>query len=59
MGFDAAMAILHKDTGSHFDPGVMAAFSAIARNTFDHLASASEDDARTLMEERVRVHFGM
>jgi len=59
MGFDAAMAILHQDTGSHFDPGVMAAFGAIARNTFDRLASTSEDDARALMEERVRVHFGM
>jgi len=59
MGFDAAMAILHKDSGSHFDPGVMATFSTIARKTFDRLAQASEDDARTLMEERVRVHFGM
>jgi HD-GYP domain-containing protein (c-di-GMP phosphodiesterase class II) len=59
MGFDAAMAILEKDTGSHFDPGVMAAFNAIARKTFDRLAQASEDDAKALMEERVRVHFGM
>jgi len=59
IGFDAAMAILDKDTGSHFDPGVMAAFRAIARKTFDRLAQASEDDTRALMEERVRVHFGM
>ena len=59
MGFDAAMAILEKDTGSHFDPGVMAVFSTIARNTFDRLAQVSEDEARALMEERVRVHFGM
>jgi HD-GYP domain-containing protein (c-di-GMP phosphodiesterase class II) len=59
MGFDAAMAILDKDTGSHFDPGVMAAFCPIARKTYDRLAQASEDDTRALMEERVRVHFGM
>jgi HD-GYP domain-containing protein (c-di-GMP phosphodiesterase class II) len=59
MGFDAAMAILEKDTGSHFDPAVMAAFTVIARKTFDRLAQATEDDARSLMEERVRVHFGM
>jgi HD-GYP domain-containing protein (c-di-GMP phosphodiesterase class II) len=59
MGFDAAMAILKKDTGSHFDPGVMAVFSAIARKTFDRLAQVTEDEARALMEERVRVHFGM
>jgi HD-GYP domain-containing protein (c-di-GMP phosphodiesterase class II) len=59
MGFDAAMAILEKDTGSHFDPGVMDAFRTIARKTYDRLAQVSEDEARTLMEERVRVHFGM
>lgn len=59
MGFEAAMAILEKDTGSHFDPGVMNAFRAIARKTFDQLNQATEEGARTLMEERVRVHFGM
>ena len=53
------MAILEKDTGSHFDPSVMDAFRAIARKTFDRLAHVSEDEARTLMEDRVRVHFGM
>ena len=59
MDFDTAMAILEKDTGSHFDPEVMAAFRNIARKTFDRLAKASEEEARGLMEERVRVHFGM
>ena len=59
MDFDAAMAILEKDTASHFDPGVMDAFRAIARKTYDRLAQASEDEARALMEERVRIHFGM
>jgi HD-GYP domain-containing protein (c-di-GMP phosphodiesterase class II) len=57
MGFDAAMAILRKDTQSHFDPKVMAAFEPIARSLFDRLANTSEDEARTLMEERVREHF--
>jgi len=59
MGYDAAVAILHQDTGSHFDPGVMAAFSTISRKTFDCLARVGEDEARALMEERVRVHFEM
>jgi HD-GYP domain-containing protein (c-di-GMP phosphodiesterase class II) len=59
MDFDAAMAILENDTGSHFDPRVMAAFRSIARKTYDRLAQTSEDDARALMEERVRFHFGM
>jgi hypothetical protein len=59
MGFDAAMAILEMDTGSHFDPGVMAAFRSIARQVFERLAGCSEDEARCLLEERVRLHFGM
>jgi HD-GYP domain-containing protein (c-di-GMP phosphodiesterase class II) len=59
MGFDETMAILYKGTGSHFDPDVMAAFRSIARKTFDRLSNTNEAEARILMEERVRVHFGM
>ncbi len=59
MGFEAAMAILEKDTGSHFDPAVMAVFRAIAQDTFTRLANCSENDARQLLAERVRYHFGM
>ena len=57
MGFDAAMAILEKDTGTHFDPAVMAVFRPMARPIFDQLANTSEDDARQLLEDRVRHHF--
>ena len=59
MGFDAAMAILDKDTGSHFDPSVMAVFRPMARATFDRLANSTEADARQLLEDRVRHHFEM
>jgi HD-GYP domain-containing protein (c-di-GMP phosphodiesterase class II) len=59
MGFDAAMAILDKDTGSHFDPGVMAVFRPMARPIFDRLVSCSERDTKKLLEERVRQHFEM
>lgn len=57
MGFEAAMAILEKDTGSHFDPAVMAVFSPMAREIFDRLADSNEQDARLLLEERVKFHF--
>jgi HD-GYP domain-containing protein (c-di-GMP phosphodiesterase class II) len=57
MGFEAAMAILEKDTGSHFDPAVMAVFRPLARKTFDRLAHIGENDARQLLEDRVRHHF--
>ncbi|HJV51092.1 MAG TPA: HD-GYP domain-containing protein [Noviherbaspirillum sp.] len=59
MDFEKAMAILEADTGSHFDPGVMAAFRPIAREVFDRLARCDEGDARGLLEERVHLHFGM
>jgi len=59
MTFDAAMAILQKDTGSHFDPGVMAVFEPMARGIFDRLANSSEADARQLLQDRVRQHFEM
>lgn len=59
MGFDAAMAILEKDTGTHFDPAVMAVFRQMARTVFDRLANSSEADARQLLEDRVRQHFEM
>jgi hypothetical protein len=57
MGYEAAMAILEKDTGSHFDPSVMAVFRPMARATFDRLTNIGEDDARQLLEDRVRHHF--
>lgn len=59
MGFENAMSILERDAGSHFDPGVMDAFRPIAREVFDRLARCDEEDARRLLTERVRLHFGL
>jgi len=57
MTFEAAMAILEKDTGSHFDPAVMAVFRPIASDIFTRLANSSEAQARQLLEDRVHQHF--
>jgi HD-GYP domain-containing protein (c-di-GMP phosphodiesterase class II) len=54
---DAAMAILERDTGSHFDPAVMAVFRPLAGEIHARLMGAGEDDARRLLEERIRLHF--
>jgi HD-GYP domain-containing protein (c-di-GMP phosphodiesterase class II) len=59
MGLDSAMEILEKDTGSHFDPEVMAAFRPIAQEVFDRLAGCDEDATRQLLEVKVRSHFGI
>ncbi|QDZ29363.1 HD-GYP domain-containing protein [Noviherbaspirillum sp. UKPF54] len=58
MTFEVAMSILEKDTGTHFDPAIMAAFRPIARDVFNCLERCSEEDARRLLEERVRRYFG-
>jgi hypothetical protein len=57
MGFNAAMALLDKDTGSHFDPGVMAVFKPMAKDIFNRLAQADENATRQLLQDRVRRHF--
>ena len=59
LGFDAAMEILERGVGSHFDPAVMAAFRPLARDVFDTLAESDEAGARGLLEKRVRRHFGI
>lgn len=59
MGFDAAMAILHKDSGSHFDPNVLSAFTPIAREIFDRLALCEENAVRKLLEEQIQSHFAL
>ncbi|PIW08843.1 MAG: metal-dependent phosphohydrolase, partial [Comamonadaceae bacterium CG17_big_fil_post_rev_8_21_14_2_50_60_13] len=57
MSFEASMAILEKDTGSHFDPGVMAVFKPMARAIYDQLADCDEEATRKLLQDRVKHHF--
>jgi HD-GYP domain-containing protein (c-di-GMP phosphodiesterase class II) len=59
MSFEASMAILEKDTGSHFDPSVIAVFQTMALEIFNRLAGSTEADARQLLADRVRQHFEM
>ncbi len=57
MGFDAAMQILERDTGSHFDPEVMDLFRTMALEIYNRLAHITEEDARQLLKERIQKHF--
>lgn len=59
LAFAATMEILERDTGSHFDPAVMAIFREMAKDIFDHLESSSEAEARQLLEACIRQHFEM
>ncbi|MFZ2267493.1 MAG: HD domain-containing phosphohydrolase [Azonexus sp.] len=57
MSFEAAMAILEQDTGSHFDPQVMAVFRPMAQEIHLTLIDAPEEQVRDLLGQRVRRHF--
>ena len=57
MSFEAAMEILDRDTGSHFDPAVMAVFHPMARSIFERVEHISEPAARELLVGFVRKYF--
>ena len=57
--FEVAMDILAKDTGSHFDPSVMAVFQSIALSLNEQLVGSNEEQTRQLLHGRVRHHFEM
>lgn len=57
MPFDSVMEILRKDTGTHFDPHVMAVFELIAHEIREKLQGGSETDACALLEAQIRKHF--
>lgn len=59
MNYEAAMALMEKETGSHFDPEVMAAFRPIAREIFNRITKCTDEDARYMLEERIRLYFGV
>lgn len=55
--FDQVMAILREGRGRHFDPAVLAVFESMAAEVHACLADSSEDQARQLLEARIRAHF--
>lgn len=57
LSFDESLRILERDTGSHFDPAVMAHFRPMAGEIYRQLAACSEEQTRALLEQRVRLHF--
>ena len=57
MPFASVMDILEKDTGSHFDPAVMAVFRSMAKEIFETIEHCNEAEARQLLEDRVHCHF--
>lgn len=59
MSFADALAIIRKDSGTHFDPAVVRAFDAIAERLHQAIFDICEEDARQLLAEQVRTYFGV
>lgn len=57
MSFQDAMVILQRDSGSHFDPAVIAVFVPIAEKLYLRLAGSDEADSQRLLENCIRKHF--
>lgn len=57
--FAAAMAILEQDSGSHFDPAVIAVFRELAHELHEQLAGCGEQALREQLTDCVRHHFAI
>ncbi len=57
LSFAAAMEILERDSGSHFDPAVIAVFRGMAQDIHEQLAGCGESELRRLLTVCVRRHF--
>ena len=59
MSFEKAMEILDSDTGSHFDPGVMAVFRRIVPDLRRRLGEGDERHVRPLLEGLIERYFAI
>ena len=55
--FDAAMAILRRDSGSHFDPRLIVAFEAIAQPLYREINDVPETLVEAKLQEIIRRYF--
>lgn len=56
-GFEEAMDILQRDSGSHFDPELLLAFSGIAYSLYQEASHAGDSTLEALLNQLVRKHF--
>lgn len=58
MSLEAAMAIIEKDAGTHFDPYIVPVFLRLAPMLHDRLQGRDEEACRALLEQKILAHFG-
>jgi len=54
LSFEETMEIMARDTGSHFDPAIMAIFAPMAREIHDQLAPCDEEATRLLLQAQAQ-----
>ncbi|TSE28674.1 3'3'-cGAMP-specific phosphodiesterase 2 [Tepidimonas thermarum] len=55
---EQAIALLERDSGSHFDPQVVRTFVPLSATLHQQLDGLDEAGCRALLHERIRHHFG-
>jgi response regulator RpfG family c-di-GMP phosphodiesterase len=56
-GFDEAMGILRRDSGSHFDPAIMAHFETMAHDLHQSTSHASDREVELELSRLLQKHF--
>ncbi|MCX7169087.1 MAG: response regulator, partial [Proteobacteria bacterium] len=57
MPFDEALAILHRDSGSHFDPRLIALFEGIAAPLYREISSTPDAAVEKRLQEVITAYF--
>ena len=57
LGFDAAMALLERGRGTHFEAGLLDSFARIARPLFDEFADRDDETPRREVARLVQRYF--
>ena len=57
MPFDEAMAIMRRDTGSHFDPAIMARFTGLVKGLFERIGDRNDESVERHATEILNRHF--
>lgn len=58
-GFEAAMQILQRGSGSHFDPDVLLTFSSIVDSLYHEASQADDSELEALLNQLVGKYFSM
>lgn len=55
--YEESMEIIHKGANSHFDPHVVAVFSAISKEIYDALFDSDERNVEKMLKEKIHQFF--